>query len=176
MIINLARQTSWLREECGWILYQAILKLDKSQHDAKFIQKVIDKIHESGLTKTPEGVAIWIAAMESSSGVKFPKGQWDNDNPMHRKGVAALALILKEASRNRSHQDVSTSEFSQKGNWNPKLHFSWEVVINHLSTRHSYVDKSQAEPSDELDMAGFWDECVDSECVMHLGLIKAEHI
>lgn len=176
IIINLARQKSWLREECGWILYQAILYLDKAGHDTNYIQLIIDKVHENGLMRTSDGVAICIAAMESGQNVRLPKGDWQYDNPLHHKGKAALAAILKESSRIPSDMNGSESKISQKGNWSSKLHFSWQVIISHLLGHHSSGIKCQSESLDELDIAGFWDECVDSEHVAHHHPYNADRI
>lgn len=176
LIINLARQKSWLREECGWTLYQAIRNLGKDGHDSKYIQLIVDKIQENGLIKTPEGVAVWIATTESSPDVRLPKGEWKYDNPLHQKGKNTLAVILKETSKVHSDHDGSDSKISQKGNWNSKLHFSWEIIISHILGRRSCVDMHQTESLNELDMASFWYECVDSECVMHCHLHNAEYV
>ena len=175
LIINLARQKSWLREECGWTLYQAIRSLGKEGHNSRYIQLIVDKIHENGLTRTPEGVAIWIATIELSPGVRLPKGEWEYNNPLHRKGKAALAAILKETSKIHPNQEGSDSKLSQKGNWSSKLHFSWEVIVSHILDRHSSIDTCQTESLNELDMASFWDECVDSEYITHCNLYKAKY-
>lgn len=55
-IYELAMRKSWLREECGFILFTSVHILrDK---DVTYSQLIIDKLHSNGLFKTTEGVAI----------------------------------------------------------------------------------------------------------------------
>lgn len=157
--MDLAKRKNWLREECGWILYQAIRSLQADKQDPKYSQLIIDKLHSNGLTRTPEGVAVWVAVREVKGHVKLPKGIWQNENPLHPKEKASLATILREASKNHADQSEADSKASQKGSWTSKLHFSWEIIMKHILDPHPPHHTKEIK---EINMVTFWDECVDS--------------
>lgn len=160
LIIELERKKQWLREECGWILYNAIQHLGNEGHDSKYTQLIIDKVHNSHLTKTPEGTAIWILTAHQFPQVKLPKGVWHHKNPLHREEKAELAKVLKDASSHSLERNGSDSRVSNTGSWTPRLHFVWDVVLGRILSRQSQNGLSHKE-SKKLDLATFWNECVD---------------
>lgn len=157
MILELAKRKIWLREECGWILYCAIQNLGRGGHDFKYAQQIIGKVQDSGLVKTPEGIALWIITSSEFPQVKLPRGIWLNDNPMHRKEKTKLATILNETSSTCLDPSGADSKVFQNGVWTSKLHFAWDVVLRRV------LDMQSLESSKDLDFASFWDECVDSK-------------
>ena len=169
LILELAKKKSWLQEECGWILYSAIKNFGKGSHNSKYVQLIVDKIQSGGLTKTPEGIAIWILTTVQFDGVKLPKGVWHHKNPLHREEKAELATILKEASPKNLERGGDDENASRKGTWTPKLHFAWDVVLSRVLDRQSLGGLS-SKNSRQLDLATFWDECVDSEYNIRLNL------
>ena len=160
LVLDLARRRSNLREECGWILYGAVHDLGSKKQNTKYTQLIIDKLHEFGLAKTPEAVAIWITVQAEVPNVVLPAGTWHNKDPLDRKEKAKIAKILKEASTDDLDQASAGSKASQKGNWTSKLHFAWDVVLSQL-----LIPKHTGTPrvSERLDFEEFWDECVDSK-------------
>ena len=160
LIVELAKRKSWLREECGWVLYQAIQGSRAGDLSSEYVQTVVDKINENGLMETPEGVAIWIATLENHSAVKFPSGLWKHKNPLHRKEKARLAKIMREAPLANHDECGQGSKTSQKGMWSSKLHFAWQVILHQLLKNPS-DGKSMKRSKDELNFRDFWDECVD---------------
>lgn len=160
MIMGLARKKSGLREECGWILCEAVQDLGSKGRNNKYAQLIIDKLHESSLAKTPEGVAIWLRVQSEIPDVILPAGIWHNEDPLDRKEKTRIAKILKEASTSDLDQAVPSSKASQKGNWTSKLHFAWDVVLSQLLTaEHTRYSRSTKRQNFE----SFWSECVDSE-------------
>ena len=159
VVFHLARRRSSLREECGWILYSAVLALSSKSQSNSYVQLIIDKLHETGLEKTPEGLAIWIAIQSAAPTAITPKGTWHNDDPLDRSEKTKIANILKEASTSDVDQASTISKASQKGNWTPKLHFVWDVILSQLQvpehTEHVGALK-------RLSFEEFWGECVDS--------------
>lgn len=157
LLFELAKKKVWLREECGWILYNAIQSLDKDGHPSNYVQLIVDKLQANDLITTPEGVAIWIGTMLNFPKVKLSRGVWHKQNPLHQKEKAKLARILNGASSASPDQGVDISKFSGQGAWTPKLHFAWEVILGRVLGTHS------ARSSKELGLAELWNECVDGE-------------
>lgn len=166
LILGLAKKKPWLREECGWILYCAIQNLGKGGHDSKYAQQIIGKVQDSGLIKTPEGVALWILTSLEFPQVELPQGIWLNENPMHRKEKAKLATILKETSSTSLGHNECDSKVFQNGVWTSKLHFAWDVVLSRVLGMQSLGC------SEDLDLSSFWDECVDSRFKVGLLIVS----
>jgi len=118
----------------------------------EYAQVLIDKLHSSGLTKTPEGVALWILIQSAYSDVQLPKHVWHHGNPLHRKEKAQLAKILKETSLKDDLKECN-QKHAERGTWFPKLHFAWEVAFEALL-------KAQ---SKQLRFAELWTEAVESK-------------
>ena len=157
LLFELAKKKVWLREECGWILYNAIQSLDKDGHPSNYVQLIVDKLQANDLITTPEGVAIWIGTMLNFPKVKLSRGVWHKQNPLHQKEKAKLARILNGASSASPDQGVDISKFSGQGAWTPKLHFAWEVILGRV------LGTQSARSSKELGLAELWNECVDGE-------------
>lgn len=167
LIVELAKRKSWLREECGWVFYQAIQGSRAGNLSTECVQTVIDRINENGLMETPEGVAIWIATLENHPAVNFPNRIWKHGNPLHRKEKTRLAKTLREASPPNYDGDGGDSKTSQKGTWSSKLHFAWDVILDRLLKSPSPNGKSFTKSKDELNFPDFWDECVDRKFYGH---------
>jgi len=150
LVFDLAKKKSWLREECGWVLYAALKGLSTMMAD--YAQVLVDKLHSSGLTKTPEGVALWVLIQSAYPSVRLPKHVWRHGNPLNRKEKASLARILKETSSKDDLKD-SNQKDTQRGTWLHKLHFAWEVVFEALLTAGST----------QLTFSELWTEAVDSK-------------
>ncbi len=174
LIVELAKRKSWLREECGWILYQAIQNSQASNISSEYVQTVVDSVNENGLTATPEGVAIWIAASENYPALRLPKGFWKHESPLHRKEKTRLATILREAPPPHNDEEGGMSKSLQKGTWSSKLHFTWVVILDRLLKSHSSNSKPSTRAQNELKFPEFWEECVDSKLCEHQAPTSAE--
>ena len=153
LIFELAKKKSWLREECGWVLCAALN--DSNTMNTTYVEVLFEKLHLSGLAKTPEGVGLWIAAMQAYPNVKYPKHVWHHGDPLHRKERTSLARILKETSTNHDTEGTP-KKTSQRGSWTSRLHFSWDVVFKALL---------QERPK-QLAFSDLWTEAVDSELLL----------
>lgn len=164
LIVELAKCKSWLREECGWILFQAIQGSRAVHLGSERVQTVIDRINENGLMETPEGVAIWVVTSENYSAINFPSKLWKHRNPLHRKEKARLAKIMREVPLSNLDESGHESKTSQKGTWSSNLHFAWEVILNRLLKSPLSDGKSLTKSKNEVNFSDFWDECVDRKC------------
>ncbi|KAL8667479.1 MAG: hypothetical protein Q9202_000695 [Teloschistes flavicans] len=155
LVYGAAKNKAWLREECGWVLYNTVQTLHQQESAHLFVQVIVDKLHGNALAKTPEGVAIWLAIQRDFPGLQLPSGVWRNDSPLHRREKSNLAKILKEVSSENPSDDAS-GKLAQKGNWNSRLHFVWDIILVALAKER--VDENT---SDTVTFGDFWREAVD---------------
>lgn len=158
IIYEIAKKKPWLREECGWVLYGTSQTLKDGHHDTRFAQAIIDMLQQNGLTKTPEGIAIWLKIQADFPEVQFPVGVWPDANPLHRKKVPKLAKILKEAPPS-TDTDEANGTVLQKGNWTSRIHFVWNVILAKL-TDNSHANGSGSK-SKTVALQDFWHQAVD---------------
>ncbi|KAE9381910.1 putative DNA polymerase V [Stipitochalara longipes BDJ] len=120
-LLELAKKKPWIREECGWVIVEALAQMDQSQAES-----TLEFLYDSGLALSPEGVGIWLTAKNRFPDMKFPIKPWgQSGNPLEH--LKSLAKALKESS-NEDESD-KTRQAKQTGNWNPQLHFVWKVVL-----------------------------------------------
>ena len=157
-ILELAKNKSLLRKECGWVLYQAMdTMVDSEEH----VQLLLDKVSQHGLAKTPEGVAVWLQAQSTSVSVRLPEGIWHKNDPLHRKEKIALAKILRGASATKPVEQADIDTVSHKGNLPSDLHFAWDVVVATLLRQPEFDVYKHKKNALRLTFQEFWNEAVD---------------
>ncbi|RDW85130.1 hypothetical protein BP6252_02720 [Coleophoma cylindrospora] len=147
-LFDLAKKKPWTREECGWVIVQALEQMNKAQAEV-----TLEKLFEAGLAITPEGVGIWITAKNQFPKMKFPTKPWGpTGNPLDR--MQNLAKALKESSSGDGNE--KNPQANQTGSWNPKLHFVWTLVLAR------YVNAAQSKtPGIKSEFENFWKVTVD---------------
>lgn len=160
IVFELAKKKSWLREECGFILFNSIQILKGK--DLKYAQLIIDKLLAKRLFKTPQGVAIWIEIQADFPSVDLPHGVWHHEDPLNRKETSRLAKILLEAPAATSPQDGPEPETTAKGAWTTKLHFAWDVIVAELLKVQPQSLQKNTKCAKRIKFAEFWEECIDS--------------
>ncbi|PYI36682.1 hypothetical protein BP00DRAFT_331140 [Aspergillus indologenus CBS 114.80] len=175
-VFELAKKKPWLREECGWIVYRCLLDFaapkqeeEEEEHapKVKFVEVALERLCAHDLAKTPEGVAVWLAAKDGFPAATFPAQVWKHEDPLDAKERVALAKVMKDSSSDASAGAGQPDEEGKKGGaaaaaansgvWNSKLHFAWDVVLGRLAQ----VSKAKAKES-RLGFAEFWTEVVDN--------------
>ncbi|KAL6714597.1 DNA-directed DNA polymerase [Lecanora helva] len=169
-VFELAKQKPWLREECGFVLNNAIKVLPHARLD--YIESLFEKLKHNKLLKTPEGVAIWISAKSEFSGVHFPPDVWKHGNPLSKEEKSSLARILREGGLIEEPHDASESKILQKGNWIPKINFAWDVIIAKLL--QAGPAKEKPKETGNISFKAFWEECIDTERFLHQIAKKTE--
>lgn len=161
ILYDLAKKKSWLWEESGFILFHSIQILKGK--DSKYAQSMIDKLLASGLSKTSQGVAIWIGIQAAFPSVDLPRSVWHHEDPLSRKEKSRLIKILVETPGATSPQDGSKLEATAKGTWTTKLPFAWDVVLAELldvqPKRHQKITKIVK----RTKFADFWEQSIDSK-------------
>jgi DNA polymerase phi len=148
-LLELAEKKPWIREECGWVIVEALAQM--SQEQAEFL---LTKLYEEGLALSPEGVGIWLTARNRFPDMKFPSKPWgQSGNPLEH--LKSLAKALKESS---SNDDNAANQAKQTGTWNPQLHFVWNIVLA------EYAHQVQKKPHEtNSDFGNFWKVAVDGQ-------------
>ena len=167
LVFELAQKKPWLREECGWIIYRCVYDLSSRSMDAKFVEATLNGLCSHELARSPEGVAIWLAAKDMFPKANFPSKIWKHDDPLDVKERNSLSKIMKESS---DEETPGESKAKHSGVWNSKLHFAWEAVLSRTCEEQK-DGKSKSSKSARLTFADFWTEVVDSEsgaiCCVH---------
>ncbi|KAJ5533166.1 hypothetical protein N7494_009718 [Penicillium frequentans] len=154
LIFDLAQTKPWIREECGWILYRCVYDLSARDMDAKFVEAILEGLCTHEVARSPEGVAVWLAAKDMFPKVNYPSKVWKHDDPLDTKERNSLSKIMKESSAEEAQGE---SKAKNSGVWNSKLHFAWDAVIS----RTGESDKSKSKSS-RLSFSDFWTEVVDN--------------
>ncbi len=158
IVYDLAKKKTWLREECGFVLSNAI----KIVHDldSMYAQMIIERLNSKGLAKTPEGIAVWVVAKAECPNIRFPRHVWKHDDPLDRREISAVARILAEGAITDTVRDGAEVKATQKGAWSTKIHFAWDVILARLL--HVGLQK-EPKAGKTIQFADFWQECVDSK-------------
>ncbi|KAG7129196.1 rDNA transcriptional regulator pol5 like protein [Verticillium longisporum] len=141
-LLDLADRKVWLRSHCGWVVMQAVPKLK-----ADVVASIIKKLKAAKWTKTPEGVGIWLAALETHPELE---GQ-GVENPLDPKVLPNLPAILKDSLSGEEAEEESAAKTKKKtANWSHQLHFVWPYLLGY------YVSKGAV-----TDFVAFWRRAVD---------------
>lgn len=158
LVFELAQKKPWLREECGWIIYRCVYDLSSRKMDPKYVEAAVERLCSHDLARSPEGVAIWLAAKEMFPTASFPSKVWKHDDPLDPKERNSLAKVMKESSAEQSEgENKGNNKFS--GVWNSKLHFAWDAVLSRTSDADA---KSKSSKHSRLSFVDFWVEVVDN--------------
>ena len=161
IIYDLAKKKPWLREECGFILFNSVQILKGKE--VKYAQLMINKLVANGLSKTSQGVAMWLGITATFPSIDLPHGVWHHEDPLNRKESSKLIKILMEAPAIASPQEDPESQVTIKGTWGTKLPFAWEVVMAGLLDVQLGRQQQSAKCSKRIEFAKFWEDCIDSK-------------
>ncbi|OAP59061.1 hypothetical protein AYL99_06359 [Fonsecaea erecta] len=165
IVCALAIKKPWLRQECGWVLYNCIVSAQNALPESLSLF-ISEKLVANKLIRTPEGVAIWLATSRRFPNAKLPKSAWKSGHPLAKKDVNILADILKDA---RAQQEEGDSELNSQGaaRWSANLHFAWEVVLAETfrNTPEGFGvgkgAKNSMQADDKITFDLFWKVVVD---------------
>ncbi|KAK0624760.1 DNA polymerase phi-domain-containing protein [Bombardia bombarda] len=150
ILLKLPQKKTWLRSQCGYVIVQAISFMKK-----KLAEKTLQKLAEEDFAKTPEGVGIWIAALDRFPEMKTPDETWRD--PLAVTSLTDLPAVLKDSGREAtSEQDGKKKQKQNQGNWTAQLHFVWDLILAHFIKLGSKADGDAAE-----QFSQFWAKVVD---------------
>ncbi|KAG0160358.1 hypothetical protein PDIDSM_7885 [Penicillium digitatum] len=154
LVFELAQKKPWIREECGWIIYQCVYDLAARKMEPKYIQSALEQLCVRDLARSPEGVAIWLAAKDMFPNATFPSKVWKHDDPLDTKERSSMSKIMKESGAASSDGETKVKS---SGVWNNKLHFAWDAVLSRTSTEAKEKSKKS-----RMTFTDFWTEVVDN--------------
>ena len=161
IVYELAKKKPRLRDECGFILFKSIRSMKGK--DVRYAQLLIDKLLAKGLSKTSQGVAIWIGVQAEFPSIDLPHGVWRHEDPLNRKETSKLAKILMEAPTATSPENGLELEITAKGAWTTKLQFAWDVILAELIGVPPQGVLKNSRPAKRIKFSDFWKECIDSK-------------
>lgn len=145
-VADLAAEKPWIRSECGAMLYEYLESIDVSETTKDRAQAVIASLHEKALTKTPEGVALWLSVSTRFDNVQLPKGVWHGDNPLSSEECVRLKKVM---NGNAVEDNGSATNGASTGLRQSQPSFAWKVILSHL---HAEDGKA---------FQHFWDDAVE---------------
>lgn len=122
----------------------------------------MEKLHANGLSKTPDGVAVWIRAKAEFPILDLPSGVWSHDDPLYRKNLSALAEVLKTGAVVEGVQTGAEASSAQKGSWSTKIHFVWDVILARIIRDQTAGLQEKPKKCRTMNFVSFWEGCVDS--------------
>lgn len=150
LLLKLSSKKTWLKPQCGYVIVQAIVQIDK-----ELAEVTLEKLSVEGFVKTPEGVGIWIAALDRFPSMMAPSQPWRH--PLTTTSLASLPVALKDSGRaSSSEEGGGKKQQPNQGSWSARLHFVWDLIFAH------YI-KLSLKSSDEAaeQFKQFWNRVVD---------------
>ncbi|KAK4200206.1 DNA polymerase phi-domain-containing protein [Triangularia verruculosa] len=147
LLLGLSMKKSWLKTQCGYVIVQAVAQMGK-----KMAEETLAKLAEEGFAKTPEGVGVWITALDRFPDMRVPGQPWRN--PLAASSLSALPAALKDSGREQTSDEGGKKP--KAGNWTAQLHFVWDLILAHFARAGQ---KSEAEAAEQFEQ--FWNRVVD---------------
>ncbi|KAK0734480.1 DNA polymerase phi-domain-containing protein [Lasiosphaeria miniovina] len=148
LLLKLAEKKSWLKPQCGFIVAQAVAQMKR-----KLAEKTLQVLAENGYPKTPEGVGIWIAALDRFPEMQVPSQPWKH--PLAATSLSALPAALKDTG-SESTGDQEPGKKQKTANWTARLHFVWDTIVAHFVKLGKQAEADAAE-----QFKKFWNRVVD---------------
>lgn len=162
-ICDVARNTHWLRSECGMIIYDFLKYSSRTSIANEYYQEVISRLHANGLAKSAEGAAIWAFAKSSFEQITFPDGVWHKNDPLSKHDKSILASVMRGNHKETDEVQPKHSKGVKAGSAQRTLSFAWDVIINLMVAN---VEKSKGNlQARENEFRAFWEELVDGKYV-----------
>lgn len=155
IVLELAKEKTWLREECVWALHATMCDCQHMPYKGGITEVIIERLCASQLARSPEGVAIWLSARYwFYPGVSLPEEPWRGLDPLHVKNVGMLAPIMREASFPAEVEaEGDEHKLQQRGMWKARPNYAWLIILATL-----YRDVSD---NGRLTFRSFWRRVVD---------------
>ncbi|CAK7266092.1 DNA-directed DNA polymerase [Sporothrix epigloea] len=152
-LLQLGQKKVWLRSQACFVVVQAIARgqLPDEATVAATLQKVASDKQGTGsstsLSKTPEGLGMWLAAMARFPEMTLPAPWTAPLAPGSHKDVVA---VLKSGSI-----DENETKGVKQGNASAQLHFVWDLLLGALLTN------KKGDSDDDRRFDSFWVAVVD---------------
>lgn len=162
-LCTVAKSTSWLREESGLTLCQTIRIVAQNKRPAVYAEEVIKALVAADLARTPQGVAVWLEVTRLVPRVALPRSIWHKQDPLAKKELASLGVVMKQNSVPSAESSDSASTTAQSGARQQAPSFAWDIVLSALvSKSEGGEDGTNSKGSKSSIFSQFWTEIVDS--------------
>ena len=163
LICTVAKAKPWLRQQCGWILYQSVEHLSSIGNPSRSAEMIIEQLVSDALVRTPEGLSIWLAILRHYPNAVLPEHVWMDGDPLSSGNAQILAEVMKDAKpANVDNPEEPVSQGTAR--WSQTLHFAWDVILEYLA-------KSRSTKSGKyIDFGTFWSVVVAGESLIPLRL------
>ncbi|KAK0731034.1 DNA polymerase phi-domain-containing protein [Lasiosphaeris hirsuta] len=148
MLLQLTQKKSWLKSQCGYVIVQAVSEMKK-----KLVEKTLQKLVDEGFANSPEGIGIWITALDRFPDMHVPAQPWKN--PLAAASLASLPAVLKDSGREGASEQNGANKQKQ-GGWTAQVHFLWDIILTHF-IKHSH--QGEADAAEQFKQ--FWNRVVD---------------
>ncbi|GLB35405.1 putative DNA polymerase phi [Lyophyllum shimeji] len=133
-LLALGEKKSWLRESAWWTISLAVDALEEAEVTWKqdAVQSTLQRLFVDNQNWSPEKVALALKLQ-----TLYPNHDWrevfspsfKNPDLLHASNLQHVARILKESA---VEEDDTRGPKTSTGNWKPKLHFAWDVILEQL--------------------------------------------
>lgn len=114
---------------------------------------------ESGMSKTTEGVAVWLCVAAYHPEVAAPREVWSGGLPLGAGNLGVLGKILKDSGEEEGGGGAA------KGTWSQKLHFVWDLILAvYLAEEGVWSELRRS--SEIAGWAELWRAVVDGEFLL----------
>ncbi|KAI5849467.1 DNA polymerase phi-domain-containing protein [Morchella snyderi] len=149
-LFELAKRKPWLRESCAWAVCESVQR----GVGAGAAAATYSALAESGMSKTTEGVAVWLCVAAYHPGVVAPREVWSGGLPLGAGNLGVLGKILKDSGEEEGGGGAA------KGTWSQKLHFVWDFILAvHLAEEGVWSELRKS--SEVAGWAELWRAVVD---------------
>ncbi|XBW34708.1 hypothetical protein QEN19_000275 [Hanseniaspora menglaensis] len=146
-LYQLSNYKSWISETSLFAVFEFIVKILAGEsltekYRAKFKVFVVELLEELDLTMTLEGLAIYLRLIYSHGDIKeniellqsvsLGKLHWENNDPLAKANLNYLIKVLKGMEVSKTENNDESFETKNKGFWTPRLHFSYNILIEQL--------------------------------------------
>lgn len=135
ILIELSTSKPWLRETSIFTLCTFIRKLQENNLlDDHLVRHILSQLSENGLTKTSEGIAVYLSIpthqLPVAQDVVKASSAWKNGDPLSKGNLSLLSKALKEV--NDIADPETENKAQQKSNWTKRLPFVWDLLLMNL--------------------------------------------
>lgn len=142
------------------VLCDSINELSKSDHANLFARTCLEQLESHGLTRSPEGVAVWLAIQSKLPLFNaFPSNGWLRNDPLHRDNSAELNRAMREQFYNT---EVEKKDSIKSGFWQQSVHFAWHMVLQ------TSMDRSRNLQDGCVSFGDLWRSLVDGRSLTAL--------
>jgi DNA polymerase phi len=163
-IFKLAREIPWLREECGMMMCEFVNNsIPLETENFAFVKEILVKLESHKLSKTPEGVALWLSVQSRFPDVETPDDVWKKGDPLCTKERSRLSETMRQSveqepvvqdeDRTKGKKQNKKEPKVKTGTWQHKPNFAWDVVLQEAIKQKPKASRFKQ----------FWIEIIDSE-------------